>query len=63
MQHTFRQQRFLCLIQRRLDYAFISPSFQEVVKDSEMLCTMSTDHSVLFCSFQSFNKFKNDSGL
>ena len=63
MQYTFRQQRFSGLINRRLDYIFISHNFQEVVKDLEILCTMSTDHSALFCSFQRFNKLKKGSGL
>ena len=60
MQYTFRQQHFSGLIQRRLDYIFISHNFQEVVKDSEILCALSTDHSDLFCSFQRFNKLKKD---
>ena len=59
MQYTFGQQHFSGLIQRRLDYIFISHNFQEVVKDSEILCAMSTDHSALFCSFQRFNKLKS----
>ena len=63
MQYTFRQQHFSGLIQRRLDYIFISHNFQEVVKYSEILCVMSTDHSALFCSFQRFNKLKKGSGL
>ena len=63
MEYTFRQQHFAGLIQRRLDYIFISHNFQEVVKYSEILCVMSTDHSAFFCSFQHFNKFKKGSGL
>ena len=51
MQYTFRQQHFSGLIQRILDYIFISQNFQEVLKDSEILCTMSTDRSVLFYFF------------
>ena len=51
MQYAFRQQHFSGLIQRRLDYIFISHNFQEVVKDSEILYIMSTNHSALFCSF------------
>ena len=46
------------LIQRRLDYNLISHNFQEVVKNSEILCATSTDYSALFCSFQHFNKLK-----
>ena len=63
MQHTFRQQHVLGLIQCRLDYIFISHDFQEVIKDSEILCALSTDHSALFCFLQHFNKLKNGSGL
>ena len=63
MQYTFRQQHFSGLIQRRLDYIFISHNFQEVVKDSEILCVISTDHSALRCSFQHFNKLKSGSDL
>ena len=63
MQYIFRQQHFSSLIQCRLDYNFISPNFQEMVKDSEILCNMSIDHSALFCSFQHFNKLKKGSGL
>ena len=63
MQDTFRQQHFPGLIQGRLDYSFISHNFQEVVKDSEILCAMWTDHSALFCSFQCFSKLKKGSCL
>ena len=56
MQYTFRQKHFLGLIQRRLDYIFISHNFPEAVKDSEILDAMSTNHSALFCSFQRLNK-------
>ena len=31
-------------------------NFQEVVKNSETLCTMWTDHSALFFSFQHFKQ-------
>ena len=34
-----------------------------MVRDSEILCNMSIDHSALFCSFQHFNKLKKGSGL
>ena len=61
--YTSWQQHFTSLIQRRFDYVFILHNFQEVVKDSEILGAMSTDHSTLFCSFQRFNKLKRGSGL
>ena len=41
MQCNFRQKLFSGLIQLRLDYIFISHNFQEVVKNSEILCSMS----------------------
>ena len=63
MQYTFRQQHFVGLIQRRLDYIFIYHNFQEVVQNSEILGAISTDHSSLFCSFQHFSKLKKGSGL
>ena len=53
-----RQQYFSGLIQRRLYYIFISHNFQEVIKGSEILCAMSTDHSALFHSFHHFKKMK-----
>ena len=67
MQYTFRQQHFSGLIQHRLDHNFISHIFQEMVKDSKILRTMSADHLAPFCSFQHFKgsgrkKFKNSLG-
>ena len=58
-----KMQPFCGLNQHRLDYIFISHNIQEVVKDSEILCAMSTDHSALICSFQHFKKLKKGSGL
>ena len=63
IKYTFSQQHFSGLIQCRLDCIFTSFNFQETVIDSEILCTVSTDHSALFCSFQHFNKLKKGSGL
>ena len=51
MQYSFRQQNFSDLIQRRLVYILISRNLQEVVKNSEVLCTMPTDHAALFVLF------------
>ena len=45
---TFRQRHFLGILQRGLDYLFISNNMQESVK---ILNALSTDHSPLFCSF------------
>ena len=63
MEHIFREQHFSGLIQRRLDYIFISHNFHGVVKDSKILCAMSTDHSAPLCFFQHFKKLKKGSGL
>ena len=57
MQYTFRQQYFPDLIQRSFIIIFFSQNFQEVIKNSEILGTMSAIHSALFCSFQHFDTF------
>ena len=46
-----------------LDYIFISHSFQEVVKDLEILYAISTDQSAFFYSFQHFSKLKSGADL
>ena len=48
---TFRQRHFSGVLQRRLDYLFISNNLQESVKNVEILNALSTNHSPLFCSF------------
>ena len=63
MHYTFRQQHFCGLIEHRLDYILISHNFQEVVKDPEILCDMSTDHSHLFFSCQHFNELRKGSDI
>ena len=57
MQYNFRQQYFPGLIQRSFRIIFFSQNFQEVIKNSEILGTMSAIHSALFCSFQYFDTF------
>ena len=56
-QFTFTQQHSFGLIQRRLDYIFISNGLQEFVSKSGILNPISTDHSsVPFCfSNEKFN--------
>ena len=61
--YTFRQQHCSGLIQRRLDYIFLSVSFQELIKKSEILNAFSTDHSPVFCSIENISHFKKGSGL
>ena len=48
--YTFRQHHFSGFIQRCLDYIFIS-------KQTEILNSISKDHSPVLCSFQNFNQF------
>ena len=60
MQYTSWQQHFTSLIQRRFDYVFIFHNFQEVVKNSEILGAVSTDHLTLFCSFQRLTNLKEN---
>ena len=50
LQYTFRWQHFSGLIKHGLEYVLISYDFQEVVENSEILGTMSTNHSALFSS-------------
>ena len=47
---TFRQNHSTGLIQRRLDYLFISIALQERVEKVDILNSLSTDHSPVFCS-------------
>ena len=48
---TFRQKYFSGVIQRRLDYIFISKSLQETISNEDILNAFSTDHSPFFYSF------------
>ena len=48
---TFRQRHFSGLIQRRLDYLFISQKLQESVKKIKILSSFSSDHSPILASF------------
>ena len=54
---TFRQKHFTGIIQRRLDYVFVSNSSQESVKKTEILNALSCDHSPVFCSFVNNDTF------
>ena len=44
-QFTFTQKHSSGFIQHRLDYIFISNTFQELVTTTEILTTVSSDHS------------------
>ena len=45
---TFRQRHFSGILQRRVDYLFISNNIQESTKNVKILNALSTDHSPLF---------------
>ena len=53
---TFRQRHFSGILQRRLDYLFISNNMQELVKNVKILNALSTDQSPLFYSFLNLTK-------
>ena len=61
--YTFRQNHATGLIQRRLDYIFVSSSLQEYVKTTDTLNAFSTDHSPVFCSFSLYDEFKKGKGF
>ena len=50
------------IIKRRLDYIFISQNLQEYVKKSDVLNTISTDHSPVFCSISKRNECNKGKG-
>ena len=57
--NTLKAQKHLSgIIQRRLDYIFISQNFQK----SDVLNPLSTDHSPVFCSISKRNKFNKGKG-
>ena len=49
--YTFRQKHLSGLIQRRLDYFYISNSMQVSVKTTEVLASLLTDHSPITSSY------------
>ena len=60
--YTFRQKHFSGIIQRRLDYIFISRSLQEYTKP-KILNSLSTDHSLIFCSIYNIGNYAYGPGL
>ena len=60
---TFRQRHVSGILQRRLDYLFISNNMQESVKNVKILNALSTDHSPLFCSFLNLTNISRGRGL
>ena len=61
--YTFRQKHFSGFIQRRLDYIFISQNLQERTRTVDILNTVSTDHSPVFCSFVNSTEFRKGPGI
>ena len=63
--YSFRQKHLSGIIQRRLDYMFISQNLQEYVKNSDVLSALSTDHLPDFCSISKRNELNQgkDRGL
>ena len=63
--YSFRQKHLSGIIQRRLDYMFISQNLQEYVKNSDVLSALSTDHLPDFCSTSKRNELNQgkDRGL
>ena len=60
---TFRQRHVSGILQRRLDYLFISNNMQESVKNIKILNALSTDHSPLFCSLLNLTNISRGRGL
>ena len=48
---AFRQKRVSGLIQRRLEYFYISNSIQVSVKNTDLLASLLTDHSQIIFSY------------
>ena len=57
---TFRQRHVSGLIQRRLDYIYISNSMQVSVKNTDVLASLLTDYSPI--TFSSFKNEENNRG-
>ena len=60
---TFRQQHSTGLIQRRLDYFFISNSLKESIKTTDTLAAFYTDHSPISFSLCHLKKILRGKGL
>ena len=60
---TFRQRLFPGILQRKLDYLFISNNMQESTKNVKILKALSTDHSLLFYFFLNLSNISRGRGL
>ena len=59
--HTFLQKHISCLIQRRLDYFYISNSMQVSVKNTDALASLLTDHLPItfsYCKNEESNRIR-----
>ena len=59
----FRQNHSSGLIQRCLDYFFISNSLQEMTKYTDILAAFSTDHSPILITLSKINEFDRGKGF
>ena len=60
---TFQQRHFSGILQRRLEYLFISNNMKESAKNVKILNALSTDHPPLFCSFLNLSNISRGCGL
>ena len=60
---TFRKHHISGMLQRRLEYLFISNNMQESAKNIKILNAVSTDHSPLFCLFLNLTSISRGPGL
>ena len=60
---TFRQNHISVYIQRRLDHFFISNKLQELIKNTDILASLSTDHSPISITLRRFQTTAKYKGL
>ena len=61
--YTFREQHVTGFIQRRLDYFLVSNNLQESINKTDVLTTLSTDHSPIFFSLSKNIDISRGEGL
>ena len=62
-QYTFRQKHVSGFLQRRLDYFFISNNIQEFILDTNIIPSISSDHSSILISFSKDKQNNKSSGF
>ena len=60
---TFRQNHISGYIQRRLDYFFVSNKLQESIKNTDLLASISTDHSPISFTLRRLQIIAKGKGL